>query len=216
MQTSACGDNRGRSRLGLSMNIWWAAAPSNWKRFGFILILNTILVSHMFAYQMCRHTRAIKKRVPENISSPLWQLRWCWLNKIHCSATDNNRSRESELTLKMITSNTHGRVRRISYAKTEKGLLEKSAFALCIKISHNMPSIRMCSGEQNSPTTYFRMIYSLKQRRKRRREERLLVRKFTAEKEWSVTQAPQRRVGVVRKQPWAGRTAGLHVEANVR
>lgn len=49
---------------------------------------------------------------------------------------------------------------------------------------------------------HFTIIYSLKQQqRKSRREERLSVHKFTVEKEWSVIQVPQRRVGVVRKQP---------------
>lgn len=57
---------------------------------------------------------------------------------------------------------------------------------------------------------HFTIIYSLKQQqRKSRREERLSVHKFTVEKEWSVIQVPQRRVGVVRKQPWAGTPQGV-------
>lgn len=165
METSAYCDNCGPfkySRLGLSMNIWWGAAPSNWKLFGFILILNIcnpcltyVCISNM----QSRHTQAIKKFSfwKHFLSSLAVQMMFTWQNLtvsfFHCTATDNNKSRESEITLKMITllGKTHTDVYvGLATAKLKKSYLKNLVFlyVLCIKISHNLLTIRMCKTAQ--------------------------------------------------------------------
>lgn len=144
MQTSAYCDNCGpfkSSRLGLSMNIWWGAAPSNWKLFGFFFLLSifAILASHMFAYQICRHTQAIKITFWKHfLSSLAARMMLTWQNltvsSFHRRATHNNRSRDSELMSKMTTfvgQHTDVFVGLATSKLKGKVLLDKSGFLLC-------------------------------------------------------------------------------------
>lgn len=104
-----------------------------------LLSIFAILASHMFAYQICRHTQAIKITFWKHFLSSLaahMMLTWQHLtvSSLHRRATHDNRSRDSELMSKMTTfvgKHTDVFVGLAASQLKGKVLLEKSGFLLC-------------------------------------------------------------------------------------